>query len=147
MPVLISSLLGFFSGVGPLAKLFYRIGRSFTISALILPAQITIVGALVVAKVGFLIALITLLVIVFNKLVDLFNFFDTFLSSSSFYLPIKILESIGLLQAFYDVLPFLVIVLVSMFTLMLSNLVIRSLTLASDEFYKVGMLLSTTTKV
>lgn len=147
MPALISTLLGFFSSAGPLASLFYRIGRSFTVSALVIPLQITIIGALVVAKTAFLIALITLLVVVFNRVSELFTYIDSFLTNSDFYLPIKILESIGLMQAFYDVMPFFIISLTSLFTLMLSNFVIKSLVMASDEFYKVGMLTSLSTKV
>jgi len=147
MPSLISLLLGFFSSAGPIASFFFRIGKSLTVTTLILPIQITLIGALVVAKVAFLIALITLLVIIFNRVIAFFDYIDGFLINSDFYLPIKILESIGLMDAFYDVMPFFIIILVSFFTLFLANLVIKSLTMASDEFYKVGMLLNTGIKV
>ena len=70
MPALISALLGFFSTTGPIASFFYAIGKKLTLTALIMPIQIALIGALVTAKVSMLISIVTLIVWIYNQFLE-----------------------------------------------------------------------------
>lgn len=139
------ALLGFFSSTGPLASLFVWIGSKVAMKGIILPIQFALVGALFVAKIAFLTALLTFVMWVFNKIHEIFDYISLeFLSSSSdsvFQLAVSILGAIGFLQALQDVTASFSLVFVSLFALYISKLIVDSLKTISDEFYKIGMLL------
>lgn len=143
MPALVSTLLGFFSSAGPIAGFFVWIGKKVTIKAIILPIQYAVVGALVTAKVAFLIASMTLVLWFYNQLNLIFQYIENLTNvNAQWEIIIQVLRAIGLIGAFMDVFSTLSFLIVSILLLMVSKLVLHSLKLASDEFFKIGMLLS-----
>jgi hypothetical protein len=114
MPALISTLLGFFSFAGPIAKFFLWIGKKVTITALILPLQITLIGAIITARLALLTAFITLILFIYNKFTQLMSFVDTKLSSDFLTTPYKILQSLGVIDALSDFYASFTIVFVTL---------------------------------
>jgi len=142
MPLLVSALLGFFSSAGPLATFFLWIGKKFASKALIMPIQFTVVGALVIAKVAFLVAILTLLATVFNMTNDLFEQLPTLLTQNEIMsLAYNLMRSIGLIDAVKDAFAVFNLTFVAILALFVSKVVVHSLKDASDEFFKIGMLL------
>lgn len=142
MPVLVSSLLGFFSSAGPIASLFVWIGQKITIKALVLPIQFAVMGALVVAKVAFITAIIALILWVYNTLHDILDNLSSLMSSSqALEIGYKLLQSIGFIDAFYNAFSSFTFVWVSLLALLVSKIALHSLKDASDEFFKIGILL------
>jgi hypothetical protein len=142
MPALVSLLLGFFSSAGPIASFLLWIGKKFASKALILPIQFTIVGALVVAKVAFLIAILTLLATVYNMTNDLLEQLPTLLTQNDLLtLSYNLMQAIGLIDAVKDAFQVFNLLFVSLLLLFISKVVLNSLKDASDEFFKIGMLL------
>jgi len=139
---LIGIILGFFSSTGPIVAFFVWIGKSIAVKGVTLGIQFAVVGALVVAKLAFLTTLITLVVYLYNKMDFFFNYLVSISNNSAFVLPIKMLNSIGLIQALVDSLAMFQYVIITMLVLFVSKFVLSSLKIASDEFYKIGMLLN-----
>ena len=141
MPLLITRLLGFFSLTGPLATFFYMIGKKLSITAVILPIQITLIGALIVARVSLATAITTLIILIYNKFNDVITQFESFAISSVLSVPFKILQSMGIIQAFQETFAFFSLVFASLLLAMLGKLAVYSLQSISDEYYKIGVLL------
>lgn len=141
MPLLITRLLGFFSLTGPLATFFYMIGKKLSITAVILPIQITLIGALIVARISLATAITTLIILVYNKMNDVITQFESFAISSVLSVPFKILQSMGIIQAFQDTFAFFSLVFASLLLAFLGKLAVSSLKSISDEYYKIGVLL------
>lgn len=141
MPALISTLLGFFSFAGPIAKFFLWIGKKVSITALILPLQITLIGAIITARLALLTAFITLILFIYNKFTQLMSFVDTKLSSDFLTTPYKILQSLGVIDALSDFYASFTIVFVTLILAFIAKMTVNSLSQISDEFYKVGVLL------
>jgi hypothetical protein len=142
MPLLVSSLLGFFSSSGPLAMFFLWIGKKFASKALILPIQFLVVGALVVAKVAFLIAVLTLLATLYNMLNDLISQLPTLLTQNDLIsLAYNLMRAVGLIDAVKDAFAVFNVVFIALLLLFISKVVLHSLKDASDEFFKIGVLL------
>lgn len=139
---LVRTLLGFFSSSGPLAMFFLWIGKKFASKALIMPIQITVIGALVVAKVAFLIAVLTLLATIYNALKDILNNLPTLLTQNELMSSVYLLmRSIGLIDAIQDAFSFFSLTFGALLLLFISKVVLHSLKDASDEFFKIGVLL------
>lgn len=141
MPLLITRLLGFFSLTGPLATFFYMIGKKISITAVILPIQITLIGALIVARVSLATAITTLIILIYNKFNDVVTQFESFAFSSVLSVPFKILQSMGIIQAFQETFAFFSLVFASLLLAMLGKLAVSSLQSIADEYYKIGVLL------
>ncbi len=141
MTKLIGFLLSIFSLSGPVASFFLWIGKKIALKPLVLPIQYSIVGALFVFKISFLISVMTLLLTFYLRFNDLLDYFQSLFSFDVFEIPLSILRSIGLIDAFIDVFTLYSVSFVSLILLFVSKYFIQSLKLASDEFYKIGMLL------
>ena len=141
MPVLISSLLGFFSSVGAFAKFFLWIGKKVTLTSLILPIQITFIGTIIVFRVSLVTSFITLILFIYNQFTDLMSYINTSFSSDYLTIPYKILQSMGVIDALSDFYSVFTVVFVSLLIALLSKLAMVSLRELSDEFYKIGVLL------
>lgn len=142
MPALVTTLLGFFSSTGPLATFLLWIGKKFASKALILPIQFTVVGALVVAKVAFLVALLTLLSTIYNMIKDFLNQLPSLMSQSEIMVySYNFMRSIGLIDAFMDAFSLFTVLFVSLLLLFISKVALHALKDASDEFFKIGVLL------
>jgi hypothetical protein len=142
MPALISTLLGFFSSTGPIASLFLWLGKKLSVKAIILPIQFTAMGALVTAKIAFLTTAISLVFWVYNRIHDLFDMIDGFVNSDGLLsVSFQVLRSIGFIDAFVDTFTSLSFVIVSALSLLVAKYALHSLKLASDELFKIGLLL------
>ena len=121
---------------------FLWIGKKFASKALIMPIQITVIGALVVAKVAFLIAVLTLLATIYNALKDILNNLPTLLTQNELMSSVYLLmRSIGLIDAIQDAFSFFSLTFGALLLLFISKVVLHSLKDASDEFFKIGVLL------
>lgn len=142
MPTLVSAMLSFFSSSGPLAMFFLWIGKKFASKALIMPIQIMVIGALVVARVAFLIAVLTLLATVYNAFKDILNNLPTYFQSNELmsycYL---LLRSVGVVDAVLDAFSLFSLTFTAILLLLISKVVLHALKLVSDEFFKIGVLL------
>jgi hypothetical protein len=141
MPLLITRLLGFFSLTGPLATFFYMIGKKLTLTALIVPIQITLIGALIVARISLATAITTLIILIYNKMNEVITQFESFAFSNVLSVPFKILQSMGIIQAFQETFAFFSLVFASLLLAFLGKLAVSSLQSISDEYYKIGVLL------
>jgi hypothetical protein len=141
MPLLITRLLGFFSLTGPLATFFYMIGKKLSLTSLILPIQITLIGALIVARISLATAITTLIILVYNKMNDVITQFESFAFNAVLNVPFKIMQSMGIIQAFQETFAFFSLVFASLLLAFLGKLAVSSLQSISDEYYKIGVLL------
>ena len=141
MPSLITALLGFFSSTGPIASFFYMIGKKLALTSLIMPLQITLIGALFLARVSLATAITTLIILVYNKLNDVITQFESFAISSALSVPFKILQSMGIIQAFQETFSFFSLVFASLLLAFIGKMIVSSLQSISDEYYKIGVLL------
>lgn len=141
MPQLISLLLGFFSSAGSFAKFFLWIGKKVSLTTLILPLQITLIGAIITFRLSLLTAFITLIMFIYNKFTELMNYINLQMSSEFLTVPYKILQSLGVIEALSDFYASFTIVFVTLILAFLSKIAVVSLQQLSDEFYKIGVLL------
>ncbi|QEZ89066.1 putative membrane protein [Aliarcobacter cibarius] len=141
MPQLISLLLGFFSSAGSFAKFFLWIGKKVSITAVILPIQITLIGAIITFRLSLFAAIITLIMFVYNKFTDLMAFVDLKMSQDFLTVPYKILQSLGVIEAISDFYASFTIVFTTLLLAFIAKLAVNSLSQLSDEFYKIGVLL------
>jgi len=139
---LVGSLLGFFSSTGPLVGMFLWIGKKISIKALVLPLQFAVMGALVVAKVSFLIAAISLVLWLYNQFHSLITLVENVATlNNAIGTAYNVLQSIGFIDALFDTFTSLSYVWLSVLILIVSKFVLHSLKLASDEMFKIGLLL------
>ena len=139
---LVSRIVGFFSAVGPLASFFVWIGKKFAVKGVVLPIQLAVLGALVVAKVAFLVALLTLLATIYNLIKSFLDSLPSLLNSDSILvIALQLMQSIGLLDALNDAFSVFSLLFTSLLLLFISKVVLHSLKDASDEFFKIGVLL------
>jgi len=137
-----SLLLGFFSGAGPIAAFFLWIGKKVSIKALVLPLQFAVMGALVVAKVAFLVASISLVLWIYNKFHELMDLIGTVSAlDNAIGTAYNVLQAIGFIDALFDTFSSLSYIWLSVLILLVSKFVLHSLKLASDEMFKIGLLL------
>lgn len=136
------TLLGFFSSAGPIAGFFLWIGKKVSIKALVLPLQFSVMGALVVAKVAFLVASISLVLWIYNKFHELMDLVGTVSTlDNAIGTAYNVLQSIGFIDALFDTFSSLSYIWLSVLILLVSKFVLHSLKLASDEMFKIGLLL------
>lgn len=135
-------LLGFFSSTGPIAVFFLWIGKKIAIKAFVLPLQFTVMGALVVAKISFLVASISLVLWIYNKFHELMDLIGNVATlDNSIGTAYNVLQAIGFIDALFDTFSGLSYIWLSVLILLVSKFVLHSLKLASDEMFKIGLLL------
>ncbi|AOO64562.1 hypothetical protein [Sulfurospirillum halorespirans] len=139
---MVSRIVGFFSSVGPLATFFVWIGKKFAVKGVTVPIQLAVVGALVVSKVAFLIAILTLLATIYNLITSFLNMIPSLLSSDSILvIALQVMQAIGLLDAVTDAFAVFTLLFGSLLALFISKVVLHALKDASDEFFKIAILL------
>ncbi|OCL96780.1 hypothetical protein [Arcobacter porcinus] len=141
MSKIIGIILSLFTTGGIIGKIFYWIGRKITLTALIVPIQIGLVGAIVVLRISILGAILTLVIFSYNIINDLLAYIDTQLSVGMLEVPYLVLQSLGIIGALSDVFSMFSFVIVTFFIVFLSKLAVLTLSQISDQFYKVGVLL------
>lgn len=141
MPLLITRLLGFFSSTGPIAQFFYMLGKRLALTALIVPLQITLIGALIVGRIALFTAIITLMILTYNKFIDIVSKIESLSTTQIFVIPYQILESMGIIQAMIESFAFFSVVFTSLLLAFIAKMAVISLQSLSDEYYKIGVLL------
>lgn len=141
MPTLISLLTGFFGAGGAIVNFFSIIFKKISITAIIMPIQITLLLSLYTAKISFLTALVTLVVWVYNRVVIILNIINNLGVNDNFSTVILFLKSIGFIQALNETFAYFSALLVSILVLILSKIVTNSLQSIADEYFKIGVLL------
>jgi hypothetical protein len=138
MPMLIGLLTNL---IPTIVSFFANMAKKLTLTAIIVPIQITFLIALYVAKFAFLTTVVTLIIWLYNRVVDLTSMINALGVDSNFSLVFDFLRSIGFIQALNETFAYFSFVLVSFLLLFLSKVAISSLQLISDEYYKIGVLL------
>ena len=138
MPVLIALLTNL---IPTIVTFFANMAKKLTLTAIIVPIQISFLIALYVAKFAFLTTVVTLIVWLYNRIVDLTNMFNSLGLDSNFSLVFYFLRAVGFIQALNETFAYFSFVLMSFLLLFLSKIAISSLQMISDEYYKIGVLL------
>lgn len=141
MTKLVGILLGFFSFSGPIVQFFLWIGKKLTVTSLILPIQITLIGAIITFRISLATGLITLIIYAYNKTNDLLEFVNLEISSSILTVPYQVLQSLGVISALSDFFSVFTFVFIALLSAIIAKIAVVSLSQISDEFYKIGVLL------
>lgn len=141
MTKLVGILLGFFSFSGPIVQFFLWIGKKLTVTSLILPIQISLIGAIITFRLSLATGLITLIIYAYNKTNDLLAYINTEISTSIFTIPFQVLQSLGVISALSDFFAVFTFVFIALLTAIIAKIAVVSLSQISDEFYKIGVLL------
>jgi hypothetical protein len=141
MTKLVGILLGFFSFSGPIVQFFLWIGKKLTITSLILPIQISLIGAIITFRISLATGLITLIIYAYNKTNDLLEYINTEISTSIFTIPFQVLQSLGVISALSDFFSVFTFVFIALLSAIIAKIAVVSLSQISDEFYKIGVLL------
>ncbi|QKF67175.1 putative membrane protein [Arcobacter venerupis] len=138
MSVLISLLTNL---IPTIVTFFANMAKKLTLTAIIVPIQITLLIALYTAKFAFITTIITLIVWIYNRVVVIFGLISSMNNNVSFDIPFKILQSLGIFQALNETFALFSYVFVSLMILFISKLAIMSLQSIADEYFKIGVLL------
>jgi hypothetical protein len=138
MSVLISLLTNL---IPTIVTFFANMARKLTLTAIIVPIQITLLIALYTAKFAFITTIVTLIVWIYNRVVVIFDLISSMNNNVSFDIPFKILQSLGIFQALNETFALFSYVFVSLMILFISKLAIMSLQSIADEYFKIGVLL------
>lgn len=136
---LVPYIVAFISG--PLFNFLVSIGAKFGSKTVTMSFQYFATGALLIARAAFLVASITLMIYIYNLVSDVILLVENISSDSALYVPYKILESIGLIDAIltsFTIFSFLFTMILSVY---ITKFVEHSAKAISDELYKIGMLL------
>jgi hypothetical protein len=138
MPMLIALLTNL---IPTIVTFFANMAKKLTLTAIIVPIQITLLIALYTAKFAFITTIVTLIVWIYNRVVVIFDLISSMNNNVSFDIPFKILQSLGIFQALNETFALFSYVFVSLMILFISKLAIMSLQSIADEYFKIGVLL------
>lgn len=126
--------------IGFLTSLFKKIGLRIGLGTLIVPLQYAFLGALVVARVSYILLLTTLIVWSYNKLNEILEMITNLESVGVLGMLFSFLRSIGFISALNDSFLTFTFVLITGLTLFIGRMAVNNLKSFSDEYYKIGML-------
>lgn len=139
----IAGIWAFFSSTGPIAAFFVWIGKLITTKALVVPIHIGLMTVTTGARVIFLGAVVIFGVDVFNKINYFLDTLPSFFTSNEFLIvAYKILQSIGFNDALVNAFASFSLILTSLFVILFAKLTLYLAKATSDEFFKLGLLLS-----
>lgn len=141
MTKIIGYILGFFTTGGGLFQFFAWIGKKIFVTSLILPIQITLIGAIITFRITFATGLVTLIIYAYNKTNDLLEYINLEISTSIFTIPYQVLQSLGVISALSDFFAIFTFVFIALLGALISKIAVLTFTQISDEFYKIGVLL------
>lgn len=134
-------ILGFFTTGGGLFQFFSWIGKKIAVTSLILPIQITLIGAIITFRITLTTALITLIIYAYNKTNDLLEYISLEITSSILTVPYQVLQSLGVISALSDFFAVFTFVFIALLSTIIAKIAVISFSQISDEFYKIGVLL------
>ncbi len=139
---MVKAVLWFFSGVGFLSEYIVRLGKAFFVSGAVLSMQFMVVGALVSVRISYLITIVTIVLWIYNRAVELFQLINSTYADTFLYLPISILQSIGFIDALVLMFSSFSYIFVALLTLFISKFVLNSVQSISDEYFKIAVLIN-----
>ncbi len=137
-------LLSFFLSGGVVLSFFAWIGKKVFTKGLILPFQFALLGLIVTIRFSIIALIISLLVTVFNKMHDIFDFFNLLNVNNPeiFDIPFKILHNLGFFSALQEVLPLASLVMLTFFLVVLTKITLDTVQLIARELFQIGLLTS-----
>ena len=133
---------GFFVSGGAISSFFAWIGVKLASKSVIVGLQIARIVALAGSYVAFLLSVLTFTTKVLNYInTFLQNMPSYFNSDSILSLAFKILQSLGVIDAFNDAFSIFNILFTALLSAWLLKFSFKIYKLLSDEFYKLGSLL------
>jgi hypothetical protein len=140
----LSKLLGpiFTVIFGPLFEFFRWLGFRLTFNAIIMPVQFAFLGALFAARFLYFMAFTSLFVLIYNKVNEIFENITTMSTMAYMSTVFNFLDSIGFISALITGFSYFSVLIVPIFGLIISKMFIKSVQSFSDEYYKIGMLIS-----
>lgn len=140
----LSKLLGpiFTVIFGPLFEFFRWLGFRLTFNAIIMPIQFAFLGALFAARFLYFMSFTSLFVMIYNKVNSLFENITTLSTMAYMSNVFNFLDSIGFIAALVNGFSYFSLLLVPIFGLIIAKMFIKSVQSFSDEYYKIGMLIS-----
>ena len=139
----IATISGWFVAGGVVASFFARIGILITTKVLVVPIHLSLMAVMTVARIVFLTAVITFILKVWNMIKKFFVDIPTFFSGNDILsTAFQVLQSIGFIDALSTALSELSLLFVSIFLIIIAKLVLHISEYVSNEFFKLGLLLS-----
>lgn len=132
---------GFFSAGGAITSFFAWVAVKFTSKAVIIGIQIATIVLLVVARVAFLIAVLDFSISVFNSINTFSKGMNTLFNSDSIIsLGFKVLQGIGLIDAFMDAFAIFNVLVSALLLAWALKFAFHTSKMLSDQFFKLGVL-------
>ncbi|MBU3014758.1 hypothetical protein KO488_08315 [Poseidonibacter lekithochrous] len=138
---MIQVILWFFSGIGFLGGYVLRLGKAFFVSGAILSLQFVVIGALVLVRIAYLTTLVTIVLWIYNQMVSVFELINSTYTDTFLYLPISIMDSIGLIDALIFVFSSFTYIIISLLVLFISKFILNSVQSIADEYFKISVLI------
>lgn len=133
---------GFFTSGGVIASFFAWIAVKFSSKGVIVGIQISTIVLLFSARVAFLISVLEFARITYNYVNTFLNNLNSFFNSDTFLsLGFKVLQSIGIIDAFMDAFAIFNVLFPALLLAWVLKFAYHTSKMTSDEFFKIGMLL------
>lgn len=139
----IKGIWAFFASTGPVAAFFAWIGKIITTKALVVPIHIALMTISTTARIVFLGAVVTFGLAVYNKINSFLGDLPSLFTSNEFLIvSYKLLQAIGFTDALVNAFASFSLILTSLFVILFAKLALYLAKATSDEFFKLGLLLS-----
>lgn len=139
---MVNLIIWFFSGAGFLGNWIWRLGKAFFVSGAILTLQFTVIGALVLVRFSYLATVVTIVLWIYNRTLELFNLINSTYVNTFLELPISILQSIGFIDALVLMFSSFSYIFTSLLILFVSKFVLNSVQSIADEYFKIAVLIN-----
>lgn len=133
---------GYFVSGGAISAFFAWVGVKFTSKAVIVGIQISTIVLLFAARIAFLISVLEFARLTYNYINSFLNNLNSFFNSDTLLsLGFKVLQSIGIVDAFMDAFAIFNVLFPALLLAWALRFAYHTSKMTSDEFFKIGMLL------
>lgn len=138
----ISTVSGFFATGGPLLAFFVWIGKKLVAKFSIVTIQFAVTGAFFASKALFLLSVLNVLRLIYNKMKELLDTApSTMVSDGVLSLSYKVMQSIGFIDALADAFSVFSLIFASLLLIYVTKVATQALKDIKDSFYKSAMLM------
>ena len=138
----ISTVSGFFASGGPLLAFFVWIGKKLVAKFAIVSMQFALTTAYFISKSLFLLGVLNVLRLTYNKLRELISSIPASSSSDTSYsLAYNVFQSLGIIDAFIDAFSVFVSLFLPILLIYISKVALQALADIKEDFRKLGMLM------
>lgn len=132
---------GFFTAGGPFLSFFAWVGVKFSSKAVIVGIQFSTIVLLFAARIAFLISVLEFARLTYTTANSFVNNLNTFFTSDTLLsLGFRVLQSIGIIDAFKDAFDIFNILFPALLLAWVLKFAYHTSKMTSDEFFKLGML-------